>query len=81
LTPTEFELLTLLASYPKQIFSREQLLKNVKGLEFNVLDRIIDSHIKNLRQKIEDNTRQPFFILTVYGMGYRFGGEKDESYN
>lgn len=81
LTPTEFELLTLLASYPKKIFSREQLLENVKGLEFDVLDRIIDSHIKNLRQKIEDNTRQPYFILTVYGMGYRFGGKKDESYN
>ncbi|EJB2513375.1 response regulator transcription factor [Listeria monocytogenes] len=81
LTPTEFELLTLLASYPKKTFSREQLLENVKGLEFDVLDRIIDSHIKNLRQKIEDNTRQPYFILTVYGMGYRFGGKKDESYN
>lgn len=81
LTPTEFELLTLLASYPKKIFSREQLLENVKGLEFDVLDRIIDSHIKNLRQKIEDNTRKPYFILTVYGMGYRFGGKKDESYN
>lgn len=81
LTPTEFELLTLFASYPKKIFSREQLLENVKGLEFDVLDRIIDSHIKNLRQKIEDNTRQPYFILTVYGMGYRFGGKKDESYN
>lgn len=81
LTHTEFELLTLLASSPKQIFSREQLLETVKGIEFEVLDRIIDSHIKNLRQKIEDNTRQPYFILTVYGMGYRFGGEKDESYN
>ncbi|WP_035054083.1 response regulator transcription factor [Carnobacterium pleistocenium] len=81
LTPTEFELLALLASHPKQVFSREQLLENVKGLEFDVLDRIIDSHIKNLRQKIEDNTRQPYFILTVYGMGYRFGGRKNESYN
>lgn len=80
-TPTEFELLALLASHPKQVFSREQLLENVKGLEFDVLDRIIDSHIKNLRQKIEDNTRQPHFISTVYGMGYRFGGRKDESYN
>ncbi|SEK56779.1 DNA-binding response regulator, OmpR family, contains REC and winged-helix (wHTH) domain [Carnobacterium iners] len=81
LTHTEFELLTLLAASPKQIFSREQLLETVKGIEFEVLDRIIDSHIKNLRQKIEDNTRQPYFILTVYGMGYRFGGEKDEAYN
>ncbi|MBT2732978.1 response regulator transcription factor [Carnobacterium sp. ISL-102] len=81
LTPTEFEILALLTSHPKQVFSREQLLESVKGLEFDVLDRIIDSHIKNLRQKIEDNTRQPYFILTVYGMGYRFGGRKDESYN
>ncbi len=81
LTPTEFEILALLTSHLKQVFSREQLLESVKGLEFDVLDRIIDSHIKNLRQKIEDNTRQPYFILTVYGMGYRFGGRKDESYN
>ena len=81
LTPTEFEILALLTSHLKQVFSREQLLESVKGLEFDVLDRIIDSHIKNLRQKIEDNTRQPYFILTIYGMGYRFGGRKDESYN
>lgn len=76
LTPTEFELLFILASYPKQIFSRERLLESVKENELNVLDRIIDSHIKNLRQKIEDDTRNPYFILTVYGAGYRFGVTK-----
>lgn len=81
LTPTEFEILTLLASYPKQVFSREQLLAAVKENKFEILDRIIDSHIKNLRQKIEDNSRHPYFILTVYGIGYRFGGKKDEPYN
>lgn len=80
LTPTEFELLAILASYPKQLFSREQLLESVKENELDVLDRIIDSHIKNLRQKIEDDTKKPTLILTVYGVGYRFGGKKNEPY-
>lgn len=76
LTRTEYDLLTLLASHPKQLFSREQLLDAVKGLDFYGTDRIIDTHIKNLRQKIEEDTRQPRFILTAYGTGYRFGGQK-----
>lgn len=76
LTPTEYTLLSLLASRPKQLFSREQLLDAVKGLDFDGTDRIIDVHIKNLRQKIENDTRSPRYILTVYGTGYRFGGAK-----
>lgn len=77
LTPTEYGLLTLLASHPKQLFSREQLLQAVKGLDFEGTDRVIDVHIKNLRQKIEDDaTRTPYYILTIYGEGYRFGGQK-----
>ena len=77
LTPTEYRLLTLLASHPQQIFPRQQLLQVVKGLDFDVTDRVIDVHIKNLRQKIEDDdTRTPYYILTIYGEGYRFGGQK-----
>ena len=76
LTPTEYALLALLASHPKRLFSREQLLDAVKGLDFDRTDRVIDTHIKNIRQKIEDDTRNPYFILTAYGTGYRFGGQK-----
>lgn len=76
LTPTEYTLLALLASHPKQLFSREKLLDAVKGFDFDGTDRIIDVHIKNLRQKIEDDTRSPHYILTIYGTGYRFGGQK-----
>ena len=77
LTPTEYRLLTLLASHPQQIFPRQQLLQVVKGLDFDGTDRVIDVHIKNLRQKIEDDdTRTPYYILTIYGEGSRFGGQK-----
>ena len=77
LTPTEYGLLFLLASHPQQIFPRQQLLQVVKGLDFDGTDRVIDVHIKNLRQKIEDDdTRTPYYILTIYGEGYRFGGQK-----
>ena len=76
LTPTEYNLLYLLASHPKQLFPRDQLLDAVKGQDFVGTDRIIDTHIKNLRQKIEDDKRNPHYILTAYGTGYRFGGQK-----
>lgn len=76
LTPTEYGLLFLLASHPQQIFPRQQLLQVVKGLDFDGTDRVIDVHIKNLRRKIEDDARTPHYILTIYGAGYRFGGQK-----
>ena len=77
LTPTEYRLLTLLASHPQQIFPRQQLLQVVKGLDFDGTDRVIDVHIKNLRQKIEDDdTRTTYYILTIYREGYRFGCQK-----
>jgi len=74
LTPTEFQLLATLVRQPGRIFSREQLLEAVHGVAFDGYDRSIDSHIKNLRRKIEPNARQPRYIQTVYGMGYRFAG-------
>lgn len=75
LTPVEFELLVRMASYPKKVFTREELITFVLGDDYEGYDRTIDTHIKNLRQKIETNTKEPQYILTVYGVGYRFGGE------
>ncbi len=74
LTPTEFQVLATLVRQPGRIFSREQLLEAVHGTVFDGYDRSIDSHIKNLRRKIEPNPRQPRYIQTVYGVGYRFAG-------
>lgn len=75
LTATEFKILALLAKNPKRVFGREELISHVLGENFEGFDRTIDSHIKNLRQKIEENTRKPKYILTVHGFGYKFGGE------
>lgn len=73
LTATEFNLLETLAKRPQQVFTREQLIEHVKGNDFEGFDRAIDSHIKNLRQKLGDNPRHPTYIITVHGSGYRFG--------
>jgi len=78
LTPTEFRMLTLLAEKPGRIFSRLQLINMVQGYDFEGYDRTVDAHIKNLRQKIEDDQRNPVFIKTVYGVGYKFTGVPDE---
>lgn len=75
LTPVEFEILIKLAKYPKKVFTREELITQVLGEDYEGYDRTIDTHIKNLRQKIETNTKEPQYVLTVYGVGYRFGGE------
>jgi two-component system alkaline phosphatase synthesis response regulator PhoP len=72
LTPTEFQLLATMVRQPGRIFSREQLLGAVHGVAFDSYDRSVDSHIKNLRRKIEPEPRQPRYIQTVYGVGYRF---------
>ncbi|WP_139492068.1 response regulator transcription factor [Brevibacillus dissolubilis] len=72
LTPNEYRLLVTMARYPGRIWSREDLITEVLGIEFKGTDRTIDTHIKNLRQKIEDDTRQPVYVKTVYGLGYRF---------
>lgn len=77
LTPTEFKILVLLSEAPGQVFSRGQLLEQVQGYSFEGYDRTIDSHIKNLRQKIETNPEKPCYILTVFGVGYKFGGTRD----
>jgi len=72
LTPTEFELLATLARQPGRIFTRAQLLDAVGGLEADSFERAIDAHVKNLRRKLEPDPRSPRYVLTVYGVGYRF---------
>ncbi|MBI5057996.1 MAG: response regulator transcription factor [Nitrospirae bacterium] len=78
LTPTEFKLLQCLAERPGQIFSRLQLVNVILGYDFEGYDRTIDAHIKNIRHKIEEDPRNPSYIKTVYGVGYRFIGQPDE---
>jgi len=75
LTPSEFKILLALCESPKKVFSRGELLDRALGDDSDVYDRIIDSHIKNLRSKIEENSKNPKYVLTVHGIGYKFGGE------
>lgn len=75
LTPNEYKILITLLRYPKKVFTRDELITRVMGSEFEGYDRIIDTHIKNLRQKIETDSKKPIYIITVHGIGYRFGGE------
>ncbi|MCL4297122.1 MAG: response regulator transcription factor [Anaerolineae bacterium] len=75
LTPTEFDLLKLLMEQRGHAFTRMELVEKGLGYNFEGLDRTIDSHIKNLRRKIEPNPGQPIYIETVYGVGYRLKGE------
>jgi two-component system alkaline phosphatase synthesis response regulator PhoP len=72
LTPTEFELLAAMARSPGRVFTRAQLLDRIHGVAFESYERAIDAHIKNIRRKIERNPHEPAYILTVYGVGYRF---------
>jgi two-component system alkaline phosphatase synthesis response regulator PhoP len=72
LTPTEFSLLAALMKDPGRAFTRSQLLESVQGYAYDGYERTIDVHVKNLRQKIEQNPRSPQRIKTVYGVGYKF---------
>jgi DNA-binding response OmpR family regulator len=72
LTPTEFELLVILARHPGRVFTRLDLLDRVQGYAFEGYERTVDAHVKNLRQKIEPDPKQPRYILTVFGVGYKF---------
>lgn len=71
LTATEFKLLLVMAQNPRRVFTRMQLMDRVHGYAFEGYERTIDAHIKNLRQKIEPNPRQPQYIVTVFGVGYK----------
>lgn len=75
LTPNEYKLLMVMIKYPDKAFTREELIYMVLGEDFDGSDRTIDTHIKNIRQKIESDPKNPKYILTIHGIGYRFGGE------
>ena len=72
LTPTEFQLLATMARQPGRVFSRAQLLSAVHGVAFESYERAIDAHVKNLRRKLEPDPHNPRYLLTVFGVGYRF---------
>jgi DNA-binding response OmpR family regulator len=71
LTATEFQLLAALAAQPGRVFTRSQLLDAIHGVAFDSYERAIDAHVKNIRRKIEPDPREPRYLLTVYGVGYR----------
>lgn len=75
LTPTEFKILEILATNQGRVYSRLQIVEQVQGYAFEGYERTIDGHIKNLRRKIEENPREPRYIQTVYGVGYKFAGD------
>lgn len=74
LTPIEFNLLEVLMKSPGHVYNRLQLMENSHGFAFDGYERTIDAHIRNLRRKIEPDTKNLRYILTVYGIGYKFGG-------
>ena len=73
LTPNEYKILSVLAKYPNKVFTREELIEAISDGDYDGFDRVIDTHIKNIRQKIESGEHR--YILTVRGVGYRFGGK------
>lgn len=74
-TPIEWKILSALTTYPRKVFAREDLIAAAFDLDFDGYDRVIDTHVKNLRKKIEDDPKKPVYICTVHGMGYKFGGD------
>ncbi len=72
LTPTEFDLLAVLARHPGRVFTRRELLQALRDRTYATIPRTVDSHVKNLRRKIEPDPENPRFILTVHGVGYKF---------
>lgn len=76
LTPSEWKILSALIRRPKKVYLREELIELVFGPDFDGYDRVIDTHIKNLRKKVEDDPKKPVYIKTVRSLGYKFGGEE-----
>ena len=72
LTTNEFKILTIFLMNPEKVFSREELVEKAFGIDYEGFDRTVDTYIKNIRQKIECNPKEPLYIMTVYGMGYKF---------
>ena len=76
LTPKEWKILATLAKYPQKVFTRDDLINIAFDISFDGYDRVIDTHIKNLRIKIEDDSKKPVYIRTIHGMGYKFGNDE-----
>ena len=76
LTPKEWEILSALIRHPKKVFTREELLRAAFDEDYDGFDRVIDTHIKNLRSKLEADPRHPVYLRTIHGVGYRFGGDE-----
>ena len=74
LTPSEYNLLSVFYKHPERTFTREELIASALGEDYEGYDRVIDTHIKNLRQKIEPDAKQPRYLVTIHGVGYRFNG-------
>lgn len=79
LTPTEFRLLGTMARNPGEVFSRAELIDRIFGYDFEGFDRTIDTHILNLRRKLEPELSNPKYIVTVFGAGYKFAGDDRDS--
>lgn len=75
LTPSEWKILSVLIKHPKKVFSRDNLIDIVFGPDFEGYDRVIDTHIKNLRKKVETDPKSPVYVKTIHGLGYKFGGD------
>lgn len=73
-TPNEYKILMTMAKYPSKAFTREELISLALGDDFDGFDRVIDTHIKNIRQKLGSDGREQRYVLTVHGTGYKFGG-------
>lgn len=74
-TPIEWKILSAFTKYPQKVFTRGDLIEVAFDLDFAGYDRVIDTHVKNLRKKIEDDPKKPVYICTVHGMGYKFEGD------
>ena len=77
LTPSEWKVLSALVKHPKKVFSRSSLIDLAFGPDFDGYDRVIDTHIKNLRKKVETDPRHPVYVKTIHGLGYKFGGDEN----
>jgi two-component system OmpR family response regulator len=78
MTPTEFKILMVLSRAPGRVFTRGELVESALGYQFEGYERSIDAHIKNIRHKIEEDPKSPIFIHTIYGVGYKFAGSRDD---
>lgn len=77
-TATEYKILLSMVKYPNKVFTREELVLLALGYDYDGMDRSIDTHVKNIRQKIEDDPKNPIYIITVYGIGYKFCGGRNK---